>query len=141
MRPETPTICIGGREVSDTAPLFVAAEIGMNHGGSIDQALALVDATAETGADAVILQTIDAAQLASPTAPMPGHLPQGSLVEFFARYQLDEPAHVKIVARARKHGLRVIATPFSIDGVDLLERVGVDAYKIASGDLDRKSVV
>lgn len=135
MRPETPTICIGGREVSDTAPLFVAAEIGMNHGGSIDQALALVDATAETGADAVILQTIDAAQLASPTAPMPGHLPQGSLVEFFARYQLDEPAHVKIVARARKHGLRVIATPFSIDGVDLLERVGVDAYKIASGDL------
>jgi sialic acid synthase SpsE len=135
MRPEMPRIHIGGREVSVHAPLFVAAEIGMNHGGSIDQAIALVDATAETGADAVILQTIDAAQLASPTAVGPGHQPRGSLVDYFARYQLDEPAHVRIVARARTHGLRVVATPFSIDGVDLLERVGVDAYKIASGDL------
>ena len=107
----------------------------MNHGGSIDQALSLVDAAAETGADAVTLQTIDAAQLASPSAPMPSHLPQGSLIDFFQRHQLDELAHVKIVARARKHGLKVIATPFSMDGVDLLERIGVDAYKIASGDL------
>jgi sialic acid synthase SpsE len=137
MRPEslTTTIHIGGREVSAAAPLFVSAEIGMNHGGSTDQAISLVEAAAETGADAVTLQTIDAAQLASPTAPMASHLPKGSLIDFFERHQLDEPAHVKIVACARKHGLKVIATPFSLDGVDLLERVGVDAYKIASGDL------
>jgi sialic acid synthase SpsE len=135
MRPDIYNISIGGREVSVHAPLFVAAEIGMNHGGSIDRALALVDAAADTGADAVTLQTIDAAQLASPSAPMPGHLPQGSLVDFFVRYQLDEPAHARIVAHARSLGLKVIATPFSIDGIDLLERVGVDAYKIASGDL------
>jgi sialic acid synthase SpsE len=135
MRPETQSISIGGHEVSALSPLFVSAEIGMNHGGSIDQALCLVDAAKETGADAVTLQTIDAAQLASPSAPMPSHLPQGSVIDFFQRHQLDEPAHVKIVARARKHGLKVIATPFSLDGVDLLERIGVDAYKIASGDL------
>lgn len=135
MRPEIPHILIGGREVSANARLFVSAEIGMNHGGSTDQALRLVELAAETGADAVTLQTIDAAQLASPTAPMPGHLPQGSLIDFFERHQLDEPAHIKIVACARKHGLKVIATPFSLDGVDLLERVGIDAYKIASGDL------
>lgn len=135
MRPDIHSISIGGREISMFAPLFVSAEIGMNHGGSTDQALALVDAAAETGADAITLQTIDAAQLASPTAPMPTHLPQGSLIDFFARYQLDEPAHVRIVAHARKHKLQVIATPFSIDGVDLLQRVGVDAFKIASGDL------
>ena len=42
---------------------------------------------------------------------------------------------MKIVAAARQRKLKVIATPFSLDGVDLLERVGVDAYKIASGDL------
>ena len=135
MRPDVQTIFIGGREVSAQTRLFVAAEIGMNHGGSIDQALTRVDAAAETGADAVTLQTIEAAQLASPSAPMESHLPQGSLVEFFERHQLDEPAHAKIVARARKHGLKVLATPFSMDGVDLLERIGVDAYKIASGDL------
>lgn len=135
MRPDSPCIFIGGRQVSDRAPLFVSAEIGMNHGGSIDQAIGLVDAAAETGADAITLQTIDAAQLASPSASTPDHLPPGSLMEFFQRHQLDEPAHVKIVARARHHGLKVIAAPFSMDGVDLLERIGVDAYKIGSGDL------
>lgn len=135
MRPEMVSIVIGGREVSSRAPLFVSAEIGMNHGGSTDQALRLVELAAETGVDAVTLQTIDAAQLASPTAPTSGNLPQGSLIDFFQRHQLDEPAHVKIVACARKHGLKVVATPYSLDGVDLLERVGVDAYKIASGDL------
>lgn len=135
MRLDAQSLSIGGRLVSPLAPLFVSAEIGMNHGGSTDRALSLVEAAAETGADAVTLQTIDAAQLASPTAPMPGHLPQGSLIDFFQRHQLDEPAHIKIVAAARKHGLKVLATPFSLDGVDLLERVGVDAYKIASGDL------
>ena len=135
MRLDAQSLSIGGRLVSPLAPLFVSAEIGMNHGGSTDRALSLVEAAAETGADAVTLQTIDAAQLASPTAPMPGHLPQGSLIDFFQRHQLDEPAHIKIVAAARKHGLKVVATPFSLDGVDLLERVGVDAYKVASGDL------
>lgn len=138
MRPDTPSITIGGRAVSSSAPLFVAAEIGMNHGGSIDQALALVDAAAETGADAITLQTFQAAQLASPTAPSPAHFTgQGTdtLVEYIQRYELDEPAHAKIVARARQRGLSVVATPFSLDGVDMLERVGIDAFKIASGDL------
>ena len=135
MRPDAQSILIRGREVSARAPLFIVAEIGVNQGESVDQALALVQAAAETGADAITLQTIDAAQLASPVALTPGLAPDGAAIDFFARYQLDEPAYTKVVEGARQHGLRVLATPCSIDGVDLLERVGVDAFKIASGDL------
>jgi sialic acid synthase SpsE len=56
-------------------------------------------------------------------------------VDFFAQFELDEAAHVAIAARARAHGLAVMSTPFDLDAVDLLERVGVDAFKIASGDV------
>lgn len=57
------------------------------------------------------------------------------MVDFFAQFELDEDAHHAVAERARRHGLAVMATPLSLASVDMLERVGVDAYKIASGDL------
>mgnify|MGYP006275684353 CR=1 FL=1 len=121
---------IGGAE-----PLFVIAEIGLNHGGSVDQALALVDAAASAGASAIKLQTIEADYLVAADCPPPAHVPVQSLRAFFARFELDERAHRAIVARARMHNLAVMATPFSLASVEMLERVGIDAFKIASGDV------
>ncbi len=126
---------IGRRVAGEGAPLFVVAEIGLNHDGSVERALSLVDAAAAAGASAVKLQTLDAAALVAPGAPAPQHLEAASMVEFFRRYELDEAAHVRVAARARERGLAVMATPLSEDAVDLLERVGIDAYKIASGDI------
>jgi sialic acid synthase SpsE len=126
---------IGRRRVGPGEPLFVIAEIGLNHGGSLDRALALVDAAAEAGASAIKLQTLIAVDLVARDCPAPAHVRAESLQAFFAQFELDEPAHHAIVAKARSHGLAVMATPFSLRAVDLLERVGVDAYKIASGDL------
>jgi sialic acid synthase SpsE len=125
MRANRSTMVIGGRRISAADPLFVIAEIGLNHGGSRDRALAMVDAAAAAGASAVKLQTLVAADL---TADPPAR-------DFFARFELDEAAHVAVTARARAHGLAVISTPLSLAAVDLLERIGVDAYKIASGDI------
>jgi sialic acid synthase SpsE len=132
---EHPAMSIAGRRVAEDIPPFVIAEIGLNHGGSPDRALALVDAAASAGAHAVKLQTIVADQLVAPSCPAPAHVAADSLVDFFRQFELDEAAHHAVAERASMRGLKVISTPFSEAGVDMLERVGVDAYKIASGDL------
>ncbi|MFI5177775.1 MAG: N-acetylneuraminate synthase family protein [Vicinamibacterales bacterium] len=126
---------IGGRRIGDGAPLFVIAEIGLNHGGSLDRALALVDAAAQAGASAVKLQTLRADDLVAADCPPPAHVPVQSLRAFFAQFELDDAAHRAIVGRARASGLVVMATPFSLGAVDLLDDLGIDAFKIASGDV------
>ena len=135
MLPEIAAITIGGRRVAEDVPPFVIAEIGLNHGGSIESALALGDAAASAGAHAVKLQTIVAHELVSPLCPAPAHVSANSLVDFFGTFELDEDAHRAVAEQAAELGLRFMSTPFSEAAVDMLERVGVDAYKIASGDL------
>lgn len=135
MQPEVRSFELGGRIIGTAAPLFVMAEIGLNHGGSVDRALALVDAAADAGADAVKFQTIVARDLVAPACPAPAHVTAASLSDFFAAFELDEAAHVRLAERARARGLKVVATPFSLAAVPMLMRVGVDAFKIASGDL------
>lgn len=132
---ERPAIAIAGRRVAEDIPPFVIAEIGLNHGGSIARALALVDAAASAGAHAIKLQTIFADELVAPGCPAPSHVDAASLVDFFRQFELDESAHRAVAERASLRGLKIMATPFSESAVDMLERVGVDAYKIASGDL------
>ena len=128
-------MAIAGRRIGPAHPFFVIAEIGLNHGGSPGKALALVDAAARAGAAAIKLQTLFADDLVAGSCPAPAHVQSESLRDFFRQFELDEAAHHAVAARARAHGLAVMATPFSLDAVALLERVGVDAIKIASGDL------
>ena len=132
---------IGGRLIGPGEPLFVIAELGLNHGGSLDRALELVDAAALAGASAVKLQTFQADSLVAASCPAPAHVPDGSLRAFFKRFELDREAHLTIAKHARSHGLAFMATPFSIEAVELLEDVGVDAFKIASGDLTYHSLI
>lgn len=126
---------IGGRPIGPSHPVFVVAEIGLNHGGSLERALALVDAAAWAGASAVKLQTLRAAELVSAACPAPAHVATASLRDFFAQFELTLEEHRTIVSHAREHGLAVLTTPFSEQVIAPLEELDLDAYKIASGDL------
>lgn len=132
---------IAGRPVGSGHPMFVIAEIGLNHGGSLERACALVDAAAAAGASAVKLQTLHADGLVAAQCPAPAHVAARSLRDFFRRFELDEAAHRVVAGRARAHGLAFMSTPFDDRAVDLLERVGVDAWKIASGDLTHRRLI
>ncbi len=126
---------IGGRAVGRGRPMFVIAEIGLNHSGSLERALAMVDAAAWAGASAIKLQTLRADELVAAACPAPAHVRAASLREFFAAFELNAEAHRAIVRRARDRGLAVMATPFSLELVSMLQSTGIDAFKIASGDL------
>jgi N,N'-diacetyllegionaminate synthase len=126
---------IGGRRIGPASPVFVIAEIGLNHGGSVARAVELVDAAATAGASAIKLQTLVANKLVAPTCPAPAHVKAASLQEFFATFELDWDAHRTVIARARRHGLAVMTTPFAEELVPTLQSLQFDAYKIASGDV------
>jgi sialic acid synthase SpsE len=129
------SIEIGGRRIGGSNPVFVIAEIGLNHGGSVERALELVDAAADAGASAVKLQTLDSDALVAQHCPAPAHVSATSLRDFFRQFELDLAAHRAVVLRARRRGLAVLSTPLSEQAVQLLEPLELDAYKIASGDL------
>jgi sialic acid synthase SpsE len=126
---------IAGRRLGTHVPVFSIAEIGLNHGGSVQSALDLVDAAARAGATAIKLQTLYADRLVAASCPPPAHVAVSSLREFFQAFELDADAHAAVIARARQHGLAVLSTPFAEDVVPMLEDLGIDAFKIASGDL------
>jgi sialic acid synthase SpsE len=95
----------------------------------------MIAAAASAGASAVKIQTIHADALVSPECPSPAHVATASLREFFRQFELSEQDYQVLVADAHRVGLAFMSTPFDEGAVDMLERAGCDAYKIASGDI------
>lgn len=137
----SPPFTIGGRPIGREHDPFVIAEIGLNHDGLPERALALVDAAAEAGAHAVKLQSLRAATLVANAPASLAHVDAASLREVFSRYELDEAAHAAVAARAWQRGLAFLSTPFDEAAVDMLVRLGCDAVKIASGDLTHHRLI
>jgi len=129
-----------GRRALGAGPVFAVAEIGLNHGGDVAEALALVDAAAWAGASAIKLQTLYADELVAPSCPAPAHVQAASLQDFFRTFELDVAAHRAIVARARSYGLAVLSTPFAVGdyGVvsqGLFQRMGnISEFGVQPGD-------
>lgn len=126
---------IAGQSIAPGTPMRVIAELGLNHNGQADVAHRLVDACADAGVWAIKLQVFDAAELLRDDAPPPAHVQAGSLREFFARFELSIETYAALLVQARARGLVTVATAFDNRSADMLERLGIDAFKIASGDL------
>jgi N-acetylneuraminate synthase len=128
-----------GRAVGPGRPCFVIAEAGVNHNGDPDLALELVDAAAASGADAVKFQTFSADAIASAGAGKAAYQQRltggGSQREMLRRLELPWTAWTALKQRAAERGIAFLSTPFDPPSADLLARLGLDAFKISSGDL------
>jgi len=121
-------------------PCKIIAEIGVNHNGSVDLGCRLIDAAAEARADAVKFQTFRAEDLVTPTARKAAYqvANTGSDDSQFAMLkalELSEAQFADLRAHCARRGIEFLSTPFSLDAADMLERLGVDSYKVSSADL------
>jgi len=115
---------------------LVVAEIGQAHDGSLGTAHAHIDAAAAAGADAVKFQTHIAAAESTPGEPWRVRFsPQDDTrFDYWRRMEFTEAQWHGLRDHADEAGLAFVSSPFSIEAVELLERVGVSAWKIASGE-------
>jgi sialic acid synthase SpsE len=125
---------IGSREIGPGHGVLIVAEIGNNHDGTVRQAEQLLEAAAEAGADAVKLQTHIAEAEMLRSTPTPPHFDEPRY-EFTKRMELSLDDHLRLKALADRLGLVFFSSPFSVEAVELLERVDVPAYKVASGEV------
>ena len=132
------TFSIGSRVIGD-GPVFVIAEAGVNHNGDPALAHRLIDAAADAGADCVKFQTFDPAALASSTAPTAAYQ-QRAMAHDDQRRMLEQlvlpgDAWPALRDHARDRGIEFLSSPFDEASADLLEALGVPAFKVASGEL------
>jgi pseudaminic acid synthase len=131
---------VGNRAVGDGHPVFIVAEMSANHGGSLEQAIRVLRAAKASGADAVKIQTYTADTMTLNLSRPPFVV---NLDAWAGRtlYDLYEEAHTpwewhpKLKAVADEIDIPLFSSPFDSTAVDLLEEIGVPAYKVASFEL------
>jgi N,N'-diacetyllegionaminate synthase len=114
---------------------LIIAEIGSVHDGSFGNACKLIEAAAASGADAVKFQTHIAEAETLPDAPMPAYFTGEPRFEYFNRTGFPPAQWRKLKAACEDNGVIFLSSPFSLEAVELLEDVGVGAYKIPSGEV------
>jgi len=125
---------VGKYSIGKNEPCLIIAEAGINHNGDIEKAKMLIDSAVDCGADAIKFQT---------HLPECEMLPQAAtakyvgepLFDLLKRVELSKKDHIELIDYATDKGILFLSTPFSREAVDLLEEVGVEAYKVGSGEM------
>ncbi|KRF33684.1 N-acetylneuraminate synthase family protein [Yonghaparkia sp. Soil809] len=132
------SVRIAGRPIGSGHPVYVIAEIGLNHNGDVGIAKELIDVAAAAGADAVKFQK------RTPELATPAHMrdvaretPWGTMtyLEYRHRVELDREQYIEIGDHATLRGLDWFASPWDEPSVAFLEDLGVVAHKVASASV------
>lgn len=119
----------------------IIAEIGSVHDGSLGNARCLIDTAADAGASVVKFQTHIAEAETLREAPMPPYFRGEPRFEYFQRTAFTPAQWTELKAHCDERGIEFMSSPFSIEAVDLLERVGVARYKVGSGEMTNQPML
>lgn len=120
--------------ISDKNEPFIIAEAGINHDGEFEKAIELVDLAIDSGASAIKFQTHITDKEMIPTDMKPGNISEESLWDIIDRCVLDNEQERDLFDYAKEKGILFFSTPFSREGADRLNELGVELYKIGSGE-------
>lgn len=120
--------------------VFIIAEAGVNHNGSIELAKKMVDAAKESCVDAVKFQTFKAERVVSKKAEKAQYQKDTtneseSQFEMLRKLELDVEAHKELIAYCEKKSIMFLSTPFDHDSIDMLYDLGLEIFKIPSGEI------
>ena len=132
-------IKIGNKTIGTDSPVFIIAEAGVNHGGDIELAKKLVDIAVEANADAVKFQAFRTEKLIVNDVEKAPYQKEStssseSQVEMLKKLELNYEAYEILKNYCSEKGIMFLITPFDEDSLIELEKLGVEAYKIASTD-------
>jgi N,N'-diacetyllegionaminate synthase len=118
----------------------IIAEAGVNHNGDMALARALIDAAAEAGADLVKFQTFSATRLLTAAARKADYQlattdRTESQLEMIRRLELTPQMHEELILHCQRRGVRFFSSAFDLESVDLLARLGLDRFKVPSGEI------
>lgn len=133
---------IAGRRIGDNYEPVVIAEIGINHEGSLDLAIDMVDAAVSAGVEIIKHQThiVDDEMSEEAKSIIPGNA-DVSIYEIMQRCSLPEDDEYKLMQYVQKRGAIFISTPFSRKAADRLAKFNIPAYKIGSGECNNYPLV
>lgn len=133
---------LGNIEIGIGCPPIVIPEIGINHGGSLETAKAMVDAVAENGAKLIKHQThiVEDEMCKVARNVIPGNSTQ-SIYDVMSSCALSNDEELELMRYTEQKGLLFLSTPFSRAAVDRLEKFGVSGYKVGSGELNNYPLV
>ena len=131
-------IRIGSKLVGERRPVFIVAEAGVNHNGSVRLAKKLIDMAKNAGADAVKFQMFSAEKLVTKTAAKAAYQKKvlgKTQYEMLKKLELSKNDFRALKKHAEKLGIIFLVSPFDEEAVDFLDEIGVPAFKVASGEL------
>lgn len=133
-------IKIGSRWIGEGYPVFIIAEAGVNHNGSLELAKKLVDIAAEARADAVKFQTFRTENMITTGAEKAKYQRESgvdgeSQFDMLKKLELSAQEFRELSDYCHKKGIMFLSSPFDMEGVDLLAELDVPVFKIASGEI------
>ncbi len=119
---------------------FIIVEAGVNHNGCLDTAKKLIDIATQVGANAVKFQTFTADAIASKNAPKAAYQNETtgqrqSQYEMLKSLELNEDMHKELIGYCQAKNILFLSTPFDLDSIDLLQNLGLEIFKIPSGEI------
>ena len=124
----------------NNSKVFIIAEAGVNHNGSIKLAKKLIDVASDAGADAVKFQTFKAENLATKKAKKANYQMattnlKESQFDMLKKFELDVETHKQLISYCKKKCIKFLSSPFDQDSIKLLHNLSLDMFKIPSGEI------
>lgn len=133
-------VVIGLYSISENDPVFIIAEIGINHNGKLENAKRLIDGAVEAGANAVKFQMRDLKTLYG-SSDLGENLTTEYTLDLLNRFELSKKDMFKVFDYCKKQGILPLCTPWDVASVGVLESYGMDAHKVASADLTNHELI